>query len=236
MDEQVVKRLLALNREFYAHFARDFAETRSAERANVEPIMPYLADGVKVLDVGCGNGRLSERLDREAFRLDYVGIDLTPELVALARARRLHHLAAEFYVADVTQTDWAKMLRGRAPFDLILALAVLHHIPSFELRCAVLRDLRALLQPGSGLIMSNWQFTRSERLKKKIVPWQTLGLEAELEPGDALLDWKRGGTGYRYVHLLTEAEVQSLADQSGFEVVQQFYADGNLNLWSVLKV
>jgi hypothetical protein len=84
--------------------------------------------------------------------------------------------------------------------------------------------------------MSNWQFAHNERLRNKIVPWQRLEIDAgELEEGDALLDWKRGGTGYRYVHLITEGEVQELAAQSGFQLVEQFRADAELNLWSVLR-
>ena len=235
MDEQLVKRLLALNREFYANFAQDFSETRPAERANVEPIMPYLADGVKVLDVGCGNGRIAGRLDREGLRLEYVGIDVTSSLIEFARARRYQNLNAEFRRLDITSPEWAKALRPCAPFDVALMLAVLHHLPGFELRRAVLRDLRTLLPPDGKLILSNWQFMQNERLRGKITPWQQLGIdEGGLEPGDKLLDWKRGGTGYRYLHLLTEAEVQALAEQSGFNVARQFYADADLNLWSVL--
>ena len=131
---------------------------------------------------------------------------------------------------------WTLPLRDRSAFDVALALALLHHIPGIEFRKRVLGDIRALLRPDGVLIMSNWQFMQSERLRRKIVPWQTVGIdERELEPGDALLDWKRGGSGYRYVHQFTPAEVQSLSDQCGFQVLEQFRADEDLNLFSVLK-
>ncbi len=84
-------------------------------------------------------------------------------------------------------------------------------------------------------MLSNWQFERNERLRKKVVPWTEVGIdESLLEPGDKLLDWKRGGTGYRYVHLITEREMEELAEASGFKVEQQFLADNDLNLYSVL--
>ncbi len=236
MDAQLVKRLLALNREFYARFARDFSETRAAERTNIAPIMPYLSNGVKVLDVGCGNGRLAARLDREGLELAYVGIDVTPGLIDIAKTRELRHVTAEFRVADSTTPGWSDSLEADAPFDVALMLAVLHHLPGLDLRREVLCAIHSLLRPGGILVMSNWQFMHNERLRNKIVPWQTVGIDVgALEEGDALLDWKRGGTGYRYVHLLTEAEVQMLAEQSGFQVIEQFRADANLNLWSVLK-
>jgi len=49
------------------------------------------------------------------------------------------------------------------------------------------------------------------------------------------MTWKRGGVGYRYCHLITKAEVRRMAEQSGFDVLEQFYADADLNLYSVLQ-
>jgi tRNA (uracil-5-)-methyltransferase TRM9 len=238
VDEQVVKRLLALDREFYTKFAIEFCETRPPGRVNLEPLTPYLSGDMTVLDVGCGNGRLADRLDREGYRLKYVGIDASPELIEIAKKQTttLRGVPAEFHVTDITTPGWTAPLQTHAPFDAAFVLALLHHIPGFDLRCRVLGDIRSLLRPGGVLLMSNWQFMKNDRLRLKIVPWQTVGIsEMELEEGDALLDWKRGGTGYRYVHQLTTAEVQSLADQSGFLVVKQFLADADLNLFSVLQ-
>jgi tRNA (uracil-5-)-methyltransferase TRM9 len=238
VDAQVVKRLLALNREFYAEFAGEFSGTRSSGRVNLEPITPYLRNGLKVLDAGCGNGRLAERLDREGYGLTYVGIDATPELIEIAKkgTTTLRGVSAEFHVTDITAPGWTAPLQTHAPFDAAFALALLHHIPGFELRCRVLSEIRAMLRPEGVLLMSNWQFMQNERLRHKIVPWQKIGIgEKELEEGDALLDWKRGGTGYRYVHQFTTAEVQSLSDQSGFQMLEQFQLDADLNLFSILK-
>ncbi|MGB8644947.1 MAG: class I SAM-dependent methyltransferase [Anaerolineae bacterium] len=237
MQAETVKRLIDLNRAFYAAFARDFSETRSSERLNITPIMPYLTNGVKLLEVGCGNGRLVERLDREGFAFDYLGVDLTRELLTIAqiRARELQHITAEFRASDITASGWSQVAQDQAPFALILMLAVLHHVPSYDLRERVLRDLRSLLKPGGRLLMSNWQYESNERLRRKIVPWPAGWPEAELEPGDALVDWKRGGEGLRYVHLLTEQEVCKLAEATGFQVERQFLADANLNLYSVLS-
>jgi tRNA (uracil-5-)-methyltransferase TRM9 len=237
VETQLVNQLIALNRAFYARFAVAFSETRSSAQPALNTIVTYISDGVKVLDVGCGNGRLARRLDQAGLSVAYLGVDFSPELIELAAARSAHLrcVMATFRVADITRPNWHKDLPS-APFDAALMLAVLHHVPSFDLRRDVLRGVHTLLRPGGALIMTNWQFTNSEQLRKKIVAWQTVGLdERDLEPGDALLDWKRGGTGYRYCHLLTESEVQRLAAQSGFEVIEQFSADADLNLYSVLR-
>lgn len=237
MTPELVTRLIEINRKFYSDFARAFSETRSSGQSRLDRIVAYIGDGVKTLDVGCGNGRLAERLEREGRRAQYVGVDASPQLIAIASARaaRLHHVAATFRVADITAPDWSAAID--APFDIAVALAVLHHVPSFELRCNVLREIRALLKPRAQLVMTNWHFERNERLRKKIVSWETLGIDArDLEVGDALMTWERGGKGYRYCHLVTQAEVKQLAEQTGFQIVEQFYADADLNLYSVLQV
>jgi 2-polyprenyl-3-methyl-5-hydroxy-6-metoxy-1,4-benzoquinol methylase len=237
VDTQIVNQLLAINRKFYSDFARAFSETRSSAQTRLDRIVAYIADDVKVLDVGCGNGRLAERLEKEGRRVRYVGVDASVDLIAIAsaRQRRLYRVAAEFHVADIALRNWSAAL-SPASFDIAVALAVLHHVPSFDLRCEVLRSIHALLKPGGKFIMTNWHFERNERLRKKVVPWRTAGIdEHALEPGDALLTWERGGTGYRYCHLITIPEVLRMAAQSGFQVVKQFYADADLNLYSVMR-
>jgi SAM-dependent methyltransferase len=237
MDAQIIRQLIEINHKFYSEFAHAFSETRSSAQTRLERIVAYIRDDVKVLDLGCGNGRLAERLDREGRRVQYVGIDASPELVAIARARqaRLRNVAAEFFRADITEGNWRDAL-GDQTFDIAVALAVLHHIPGFALRVRVLREIHARLKSGGMLVMTNWQFDRVERVRKRIVAWDVVGIAArDVEPGDALLAWKRGGVGYRYVHLIAKSEAQQLAKQSGFRVVRQFYADAELNLYSVLE-
>ena len=151
-------------------------------------------------------------------------MDVTPAFVAAARSRaaRLARVHAEFLPADITAPGWTEPLRTRAPFDVALAAAVLHHIPAFELRCAVLSAIRTLLRPGGMLVLSSWQFQNDPRLEQKVVPWQRVDIDAgELEAGDTLIDWKRGGEGYRYCHLLSPAEIEQLAGLAGYEVVAQ---------------
>jgi len=247
MDKETTERLLALNREFYATFARPFVASRPVSDPGLVCILPYIPQRARVLDVGCGNGRLATLLDRERPGTIYLGVDAVPELVAVARARadQLTTISAEFRVADVARPGWGGALAGALPsaslrtrFDIVVALAVLHHIPGFDLRARVLRDIVNLLEPGGGLIISTWQFLGSARMRRKIVDWAEVGIaEGVLDPGDYLLDWKREGRGLRYCHLVDEAEVGRLAAESGFRVRETFRAggrEGNLSLFAVL--
>jgi 2-polyprenyl-3-methyl-5-hydroxy-6-metoxy-1,4-benzoquinol methylase len=240
MDEETVERLLALNREFYTAFAGAFAASRPISDPALTSILPYLPQRARVLDVGCGNGRLALLLAQERPGTTYVGVDAVPELVELARVQTDHltGISVEFHVADVSRPGWGGVISG-VLFDCAVALAVLHHIPSFDLRVQVLREIAGLLEPGGHLILSTWQFLDSARLRRKIVDWAEVDVvEESLEPGDYLLDWKREGRGLRYCHLVDLTEVERLAAESGFCVPRTFRAggrEGNLSLFSILK-
>jgi 2-polyprenyl-3-methyl-5-hydroxy-6-metoxy-1,4-benzoquinol methylase len=247
MDGETIERLLALNREFYITFAQAFAASRPASDPALTCILPHIPHRARVLDVGCGNGRLALLLDRERPGATYVGVDAVPELVqaACVQADQLKSISAEFCVADVAQPGWGGALSGISRsvsagtgFDCAVALAVIHHVPGFDLRVQVLREVASLLEPDGWLILSTWQFLDSARMRRKVVDWAEVGIAEEvLELGDYLLDWKRGGRGLRYCHLVDEAEVGRLAAESGFRVRETFRAggrEGNLSLFAVL--
>jgi 2-polyprenyl-3-methyl-5-hydroxy-6-metoxy-1,4-benzoquinol methylase len=238
MDENTVEKLLALNLEFYTTFAGPFAESRAVSDPALTSILPYIPADARVLDVGCGNGRLAVLLDRERPGVTYVGVDAVPELIELARARvDPLGISAEFRVLDISEPGWSGSFGGQA-FDPVVALAVLHHVPGFRLRARVLREMGRLLAPRGRMLLSTWQFLDSDRLRRKVVDWTEAGIPARaLEPGDYLLDWSREGRGLRYCHLVDETELRQLAAESGLSVRSTFRAggrEGNLSLFAML--
>jgi len=242
MNDDMTDRLLALNRDFYATFAEHFAASRSVSDPALTSILPYLPSRARILDVGCGNGRLALLLDRERPGCRYVGVDGVAELIDEGRdqARELSHTEAVFRVLDIAESGWTGQLPGveGADFDCVVALAVLHHIPGFDLRARILRDMAGVLSPEGYVVLSTWRFLAHERMRRKIVDWGEVGIDgSDLDPGDYLLDWKRGGRGVRYCHMIDEAEVEELAAAAGLVVRETFRAggrEGDLSLFAVL--
>jgi tRNA (uracil-5-)-methyltransferase TRM9 len=133
-----------------------------------------------------------------------------------------------FLQADLSSPVWDEG-EGFQPrtFALALAFAVLHHLPGQALRRRLLSGVRARLIGGGRFIHSEWQFLHSPRLRARLQPWESIGLAADqVDEGDYLLDWRAGGSGLRYAHHFSEAELAGLAEDSGFRVLETFYSDG----------
>jgi SAM-dependent methyltransferase len=237
MDSATVQHLLDLNRDFYTRFGDSFSATRHRIQPGVRRALETLNGDEDILDLGCGNGELARALAKRGHRGSYLGVDFSLPLLRDAESQP-DGFSATFLEADLTKLS---VISDQPPvadhWSLITCFAVLHHIPSRELRLNLLNTVRQLLKPEGLFIHSNWQFLNSEKLKARIQPWKTVSISgAELEAGDYLLDWRSGGTGLRYVHHFDEEELRELADVTGFQVVETFYSDGetgNLGLYQV---
>jgi len=225
MNLSTAHQLLELNRRFYADFGPQFSATRQRLQPGVRKILGQLDGSETILDLGCGNGELARMLAKTGFHGAYTGLDFSLPLLQDA-SLQTGGFPAYFQAADLTTPGWEVTL-GSAHFSLVTAFAVLHHIPSMELRREILQKVHALLEPGGKFIHSNWQFLNSEKLRQRIQPWDQEGISSmDLDTDDYLLDWRGGGSGLRYVHHFSPQELSQLAFETGFKVIKTFLSDG----------
>jgi SAM-dependent methyltransferase len=217
-------RLLAVNREFYQAFAAAYAETRRRPQPGVLQALRRIAPEAGVLDLGCGSGLVAQALWQLGHRGRYAGVDASRPLLDVAR-RTAPNPGATFHLADFSHVGWSHGLPGS--FDVALAFALLHHVPSAALRERFLAEARDCLAPGGLLMLSVWDFLQVRRWDRRLVPWSQIGLdEGDLETGDYLLDWRHRGRALRYVHRFTQPELEALAGAVGMRVVETFRSDG----------
>lgn len=194
-------------------------------------VLENVPDEAHVLELGCGNGGVARHLATRGHRGRYVGVDFSAELLEDARRGveqfNVEGLRFKFVMVDLAEPFNQQSEISDQQFDCIFAFAILHHIPSRDLRVDFLTQVKGLLPPGGRFVLSNWQFMNSARLRERIQPWSAIELdEAEVDAGDYVLDWRSGGSGLRYVHHFDKAELGSLAAEADFTVADSFLSDG----------
>jgi ubiquinone/menaquinone biosynthesis C-methylase UbiE len=94
------------------------------------------------LEIGCGTGAFARLLARQSRHV--LGLDLSPEMIRVARARSIGFSNLDYQVADVL--EWPFPLEK---FDCITSIATLHHLPLQIL----LDKMKAALQPAGALLV-----------------------------------------------------------------------------------
>ncbi|HTY98582.1 MAG TPA: class I SAM-dependent methyltransferase, partial [Rhodocyclaceae bacterium] len=106
-----------------------------------------------ILEIGCGEGAVTERLARCFPEACVTGIDITPRVGRLFQGDR-----TRVNFRQVTVQDFAVGHRQR--FDLLVACDVMHHIP-WNLHREILSHARMALKPGGNLILKDWERSRT---------------------------------------------------------------------------
>ncbi len=226
MNSDTAARLIEINREFYTRFGDSFSATRHRIQPGVRRVLEMLDGDESVFDLGCGNGEFARELAKRRHHGPYLGVDFSLPLLRDA-ASQPADFSAKFVQADLTKLAESREVMESGTWDAITAFAVLHHIPSHEIRLGILRAVHQLLSDNGRFLFSNWQFLNSEKLKARIKPWDVAAIsESDVDAGDFLLDWRSGGEGIRYVHQFNESELSLLANDAGFLIKEIFYSDG----------
>lgn len=127
--------------EFYNKNAKSWANEFNSYGARVNDIGETLAlvkkDNPKVFEIGCGNGKDAQEICKRTD--DYLGIDISRELILLAKQKVPE---AKFEVADIEHYKLPNKI------DAIFAFASLIHIPKEGLRDVFFRAFVALNDDG----------------------------------------------------------------------------------------
>lgn len=106
-----------------------------------------------ILEVGCGEGALLERLAALYPEARLTGIDITPRVGRLYRGD-----PARATFRRETVQDFARDHAGR--FDLVVLSDVLHHVP-WDMHRDLLAAAARALAPGGRLVLKDWERRRN---------------------------------------------------------------------------
>ncbi len=227
-----------INRRFYRTSAENFSASRDYPWLGWERIVGGLpAPPRSVLDVGCGNARFGAYLAAWlGGEFSYLGVDASPELLALARRRSDLPSDTTLIERDLVAGPMTEALPG-GHYSLVAAFGLLHHVPSFARRLELFSAMAERLEPGGRLAVSLWRFGAFERFRHKRVPFEPPIETTDLEPGDFLLSFGEKPGAVRYCHFLDEEEIDHLLAAAPLPCLDRFCADGRegtLNEYLVL--
>jgi SAM-dependent methyltransferase len=199
----------------YDSYALDFARSRQGLIwPELQKILLTVEAGSKVLDLGCGSGRIISLLPSG---IKYLGIDNGQKLLESAQTRFPNY---SFQLGDLIYLP--KLTKEK--FNYIICAAVWHHLPSCRLRKKLLLDMKSRLELNGKIIISVWDLWHNPKLKSKAF----LSL-LSFHPGDVFfLGFKN--KDYRYYHAFTKYEIKRLAKKAGLKVEKFSVADGNYYL------
>ena len=132
----------------YQWNAADYARASSEQQQWARELIAKLRlqGHERVLDIGCGDGKVTAEIAASLPQGAVVGVDNSPAMIALAQASypRSQWASLAFQLADAAALPFA------AEFDVVFSNATLHwvldHVP-------VLRGIRRSLRPGGTVLL-----------------------------------------------------------------------------------
>ena len=138
----------------YDQFAQDFSQTRKNAWPEFDILFVEIKKGDRLLDLGCGNGRLRQALHIDLVRDgEYFGFDASEKLLDVARK--------EFPKDHFFHGDFTKALPfGDDNFEVVSGVASFHHILSTSEQIKFLQECCRILKPGGTLFLTTWKIPK----------------------------------------------------------------------------
>ena len=214
MEEKQAEILLKKNKNDYNLIAADFSRTRDFDK-DLKGLTSFLSAGERVLDIGCGNGRLLKLIGNKG--LDYTGIDISEQIIKIAQEK---YPGQKFQIFDGRHIPFSD-----GYFDKIFAIRVFHHLPSEKIRLEFLKEIKRTLKPGGLLILTVWSWhSKDLRIKKALLRtfFLRIFIRTKLDFGDAFIPWQNKVE--RYYHFFNKNELKKLIEKGGLKVRQIYFS------------
>ncbi len=173
-----------------------YIRDRVAARFGRDPKRLDGLSGLRMLDIGCGGGILSEPLARLGAAV--VGIDPSQSNVAAAQ----QHAGQSGLSIDYRDTSAEALAQAGEAFDVVLAMEVVEHVTDLQLFLAA---AAAMVKPGGLLFVAT--------LNRTIKSFALAIVGAEY-----VLRWLPRGT-HRWDKFVTPNELEIALEQSGARVI-----------------
>jgi SAM-dependent methyltransferase len=229
MRQKKQKEILKIVNNNYQVIAKQFSQSRERRMwPQIIDVAKKIPANSKVLDVGCGNGRLVAELSES---IDYLGVDNSNNLIDIAKNKYKDNKTYKFQVLDIFELD-----KLDDKYDYVFLVAVLQHIPSKELRIKALNKIKGALKEDGKIIISVWNLVDSKKYKSQLRKSKYLNFFKGLDSRDLLFYWKNSQgekISLRYYHAFIAKELKQLFFKSNLKI--RSFQKTKDNFYIVLK-
>jgi SAM-dependent methyltransferase len=165
---------VATHRAYMPSGTERFLDARSLTDAH-RRLAELLRPGMTVLDVGCGTGAITEGVARAVEPGGHVvGLDMSKDLIGLARARAARQANLSFELADV-----ATLAHEQRRFDVVTAARMLLWLADPR---AALAAMAGVVRPGGLMVVLDYNLRRTS--------WEPAPPESVPAFYEAFLEWR----------------------------------------------
>ncbi len=111
-------------------------------------LVKWVPQAANILEVGCGEGAMTERLAARYPNASITSIDISPRIGRLYRGPQDRVVFQQARVEDVAS-------QHAGEFDLVVLCDVLHHVPA-EQRASLLGAIRKAACPRGSFVLKDW--------------------------------------------------------------------------------
>ena len=173
-----------------------YIRDRAAERFARDAKKLDCLKGLRMLDIGCGGGILSEPLARLGAQM--VGADPSEENIAIASA----HAIESGVAIDYRATTAEELAAAGERFDVVLAMEVVEHVVDVE---AFVATCASMVKPGGLMVAA----TLNRTLKS---------FALAIVGAEYVLRWLPRGT-HQWDKFVTPTELEGAFENAGLQVI-----------------
>ena len=214
MKREIAKKLLKETEAGYDLMASKFSETRKYFWRGLEFISDYAEEGDKVLDFGCGNGRILELFSGK--NINYSGVDVSEKLIDIAK-EKYPDRANDFQ--KISDSDSLSLPSDS--FNVVYSIAVFHHFPSKEYRENVAKELYRITKKDGHIIITVWNLWQWKYIKNILCNWKNkIFRKSSLDWNDCYISFtdNEGKKFQRFHHAFTKGGLCKLFSDAGFNI------------------
>lgn len=211
MKEKIAVKTVENLKEAYSKISKGFDKTRQFDWKEFEKYLEFIENNDEILDIGCGNGRFFKFISSKR-KIKYTGIDNNVELLKAAKQQ------------NKTKFIEASMLKLPFPsekFDVAVAIASVHHLPSSKMRKKAIKEANRILKKDGILIISVWNFFQK---KYRNLIWKArlkfISSLFKYGPRDIFKPWAHTGIE-RYYYAFKMKELKKIMKLNGFEIIYE---------------